>query len=269
MVAKACVCSAVLTTTASMSRASSKSLRKSTYFRACGYFCAALLRLVSETSQSATMFSLDTLCRFDAPRPPAPMMAMLSFSLGDLPRGNAGAPSRKAPPAREADPRNPRRVIWRRMGEGDEGCFMPIDYARPPPRTRRFDGARTVRLDFPLWRGTRRKRVELVTLRRVAPRAAAQRWDPMARFRPLNVDMVVAAQQPPPVRKLEAPGRPAVRLIQLFHEEVRKLNRITMMLEGDAPSPGHAGQLRVLNHRLSVELHREPVAFHRNDETIP
>ena len=41
MVAKACVCSQVLTTTASKSRGWSKSLRKSVVLRALGYLAAA------------------------------------------------------------------------------------------------------------------------------------------------------------------------------------------------------------------------------------
>ncbi len=57
MVAKACVCSQVLTTTASKSPAWSNTWRKSTNFLAMGQRAAAAFRLPSFTSHRATMFS--------------------------------------------------------------------------------------------------------------------------------------------------------------------------------------------------------------------
>jgi len=57
------------------------------YFLAWGCLAVAALRCSSLTSQSATMFSLLTSAVSASPRPPAPMMAMLSFSLGETWRG--------------------------------------------------------------------------------------------------------------------------------------------------------------------------------------
>jgi hypothetical protein len=41
------------------------------------------------------------------------------------------------------------------------------------------------------------------------------------------------------------------------------------MLERDSSAFRNAGQLRVLDHGLPVEIHGQTLAFHRNDETIP
>src|SRR5262245_20656321 len=57
--------------------------------------------------------------------------------------------------------------------------------------------------------------------------------------------------------------------IQLLDEQVCKLNWIAVMLERDASTFRHAGQLRVLNHGLAIEIHREPVALHGDHESIP
>ncbi len=90
--AKACVCSHVLTTTASKSLcALSKSWRKSVNFAAFGCFFAAASVALLLTSHSATMFSADTPPRLAAPRPPAPMIAMFSFSFALRARRNRGA----------------------------------------------------------------------------------------------------------------------------------------------------------------------------------
>src|SRR5262249_22737720 len=91
---------------------SSKSLRKSWNFRAFVYFSAALPRLLSSTSHRATRFSLATLPVFDFPRPPAPMMARLSFSLGERLCARLTPPSAQKPaPAQAVDRRNSRRLL--------------------------------------------------------------------------------------------------------------------------------------------------------------
>src|SRR5438128_817244 len=91
MVAKAWVCSQVLTTTASKALGWSNTLRKSENLFADGYLAAAALRLLALTSQRATMFSVETLAKLLPPRPPVPMTAMLSFELRFCPRRKAGA----------------------------------------------------------------------------------------------------------------------------------------------------------------------------------
>ena len=50
-------------------------------FAGLGCFTAAAFRFLSLTSQRATMFSPENLPRLLAPRPPVPIIAMLSFSL--------------------------------------------------------------------------------------------------------------------------------------------------------------------------------------------
>ena len=83
-VANACVCSGVATTTASKDFSSSKTLRRSWYFFAVGCSFPAASRRRSSTSQSATMFSLETFFRSEAPWPPQPIEAMLRRALGDF-----------------------------------------------------------------------------------------------------------------------------------------------------------------------------------------
>ena len=85
--AKACVCSQVLTTTASNVVGWSNSLRKSVNFLASGYFAAAASTALALTSHRATMFSEATPCRLAAPRPPEPMMAMFSLFAAIAARG--------------------------------------------------------------------------------------------------------------------------------------------------------------------------------------
>src|SRR5262249_53308678 len=41
------------------------------------------------------------------------------------------------------------------------------------------------------------------------------------------------------------------------------------MLQGDRSARGDARQLRVLDHRLAVEVHSQAVAFHRDDHAVP
>src|SRR5262245_52442038 len=94
--------------------------------RACGCFLAALFKALSFTSQSATMFSLPTLCRFEPPRPPEPMMAMFNFSLRFLPRRKAGALRRNAPVAAD-DFKKQRRVSERVAEEAIVGMTRSVN----------------------------------------------------------------------------------------------------------------------------------------------
>src|SRR5262249_45483865 len=110
MVANACVCSQVLTTTASKEPGWSKSLRKSVNFFAPGCFAPAASSALALTSQSATMFSEATPARLAAPRPPTPMTARLSLLRRAPPRRKAGAANVVPAAARKV-----RRVIRRRV----------------------------------------------------------------------------------------------------------------------------------------------------------
>src|ERR1043165_2639541 len=89
--------------------------RKSRYCLALGNLLKlGAARLVS-TSQSATMFSLLTLLRSDAPCPPMPMQAMLSLLFGEgvearKPRTELGTMEMVARAAVVLR-RNPRRVV--------------------------------------------------------------------------------------------------------------------------------------------------------------
>ena len=57
--------------------------------------------------------------------------------------------------------------------------------------------------------------------------------------------------------------------LEFFDEEVRELDRVAVVLEGDRAARRHAGQLGVLDHRLAVQDDRQPVALHGDDEAVP
>src|SRR5262245_42152058 len=123
MVAKACVCSQVLTTTASKDLGSSNTLRKSVNFFAAGYFAPAASSAFALTSHRATMFSEATLFRLEAPRPPVPMTAMLSLLVSRA-RRKAGATT-AAPAAARKRRRVTRRLmaVLSRRGEHESSTF--------------------------------------------------------------------------------------------------------------------------------------------------
>jgi len=73
-------------------------------------------RTCSFVSQIATMFSLLIPSALARPRPPAPMMAMLSFSLGErLWAGVPWAMNQNPIPAKALFLKNSRRLVWRLM----------------------------------------------------------------------------------------------------------------------------------------------------------
>ena len=76
-------------TASNFSFGDSSSRRKSSYFAALGNRPAAVARLFSATSQSATMFCVWISWRLAAPRWATPMTAMSSRSLGDFDCANA------------------------------------------------------------------------------------------------------------------------------------------------------------------------------------
>ncbi len=81
----ACMWSGVAMITASMFLASLSSiLRKSAYFGAFSYCLKVFSAERASGSASATMFSEAQPAMSTAPRPPAPMAAMFSFSFGDF-----------------------------------------------------------------------------------------------------------------------------------------------------------------------------------------
>src|SRR5437762_13783933 len=80
------------------------------HFVARGCLAAAASRFRALTSQSATMFSEETDPRLLPPRPPAPMIALLSRLFRVWPRRNAGA-AVAAPAAAISAPVNWRRVM--------------------------------------------------------------------------------------------------------------------------------------------------------------
>src|SRR5579871_2524000 len=121
MVAKACVCSQVLTTTASKELAWSNSLRKSVYFLAAGYLAPAASSALALTSQRATMFSEATDARLAAPRPPAPTMARFSLLLASRACRKAGAATVAPAAARKR-----RRVIRRVMAVFSSGAGIQV-----------------------------------------------------------------------------------------------------------------------------------------------
>src|SRR5678815_1106891 len=58
-------------------------------------------------------------------------------------------------------------------------------------------------------------------------------------------------------------------LLDLANEDIRELDRVAVMLESDGSALWHVGQASALEHRLTIKIHSELVAFHRDDETIP
>jgi len=57
--------------------------------------------------------------------------------------------------------------------------------------------------------------------------------------------------------------------IDFFHEDVCKLDWVAVVLQGDWPTGGYAGQLRIPNDGFAVQVHAKPVAAHGDYETIP
>ena len=128
IVAMACVCSHVLTTTASNSWGRSKTLRKSTNLRAWGCCSAARSRFFSFTSHSATMFSEDTDFILPPPRRPADDGdVQLVVQAATAQQGRCGKHANRRPPS---DWANRRRVS--RPGAELEDRWSEAVMAFPP-----------------------------------------------------------------------------------------------------------------------------------------
>src|SRR5262249_29531343 len=125
MVARAWVCSQVLTTTASKAAGLSNTLRKSVNLAASLCVLAAASTALASTSQRTVMFSEATPRMLAPPRPPQAIMAMFSLSLRFRPRTIVGTARVAAAPA--ASLWNVRRLmvelrgIRYLLGEGGAG----------------------------------------------------------------------------------------------------------------------------------------------------
>src|SRR5689334_22223803 len=60
-----------------------------------------------------------------------------------------------------------------------------------------------------------------------------------------------------------------IRLVEFPDQQVRELNRVAVIFQSDGGASGQIWRPGVLNHRLSIQHNREPIAAHRDDESIP